>query len=52
MLTGFTYRGLSPHKFTPMPCIHKALHWVFTLLSSVKDSELKTLKINKKEIGK
>jgi hypothetical protein len=26
-LTGFTYRGLSPHKFTPMPGVHKALHW-------------------------
>jgi hypothetical protein len=21
-LTGFTYRGLSPHKFTPMPGVH------------------------------
>ena len=24
MLTGFTYRGLSPHKFTPMPGVHMA----------------------------
>jgi len=23
-LTGFTDRGLSPHKFTPMPGVHKA----------------------------
>jgi hypothetical protein len=23
--TGFTYRGLSPHKFTPMPGVHNAL---------------------------
>jgi len=22
-LTGFTYGGLSPHKFTPMPGVHK-----------------------------
>jgi hypothetical protein len=22
-LTGFTYRGLAPHKFTPMPGVHK-----------------------------
>jgi len=22
MLTGLTYRGLSPHKFTPMPGVH------------------------------
>jgi len=21
-LTGFTYRGLAPHKFTPMPGVH------------------------------
>ena len=26
ILTGFTYRGLSPHKFTPMPGVHNALH--------------------------
>jgi len=25
ILTGFTYRGLSPHKFTPMPGVHKVL---------------------------
>jgi len=25
-LAGFTYRGLAPHKFTPMPDVHKALH--------------------------
>jgi hypothetical protein len=25
ILTGFTYRGLSPHKFTPMPGVHKAI---------------------------
>jgi hypothetical protein len=24
-LTGFTYRGLAPHKFTPMPGVHKSL---------------------------
>jgi len=24
-ITGFTYRGLSPHKFTPMPGVHKAM---------------------------
>jgi hypothetical protein len=24
-LTGFTYRGLSPHKFTPMPGVHKKM---------------------------
>jgi hypothetical protein len=22
ILTGFTYRGLSPHKFTPVPGVH------------------------------
>ena len=26
-LTGFTYRGLSPHKFTPMAGVHKWLQW-------------------------
>ncbi len=26
MSTGFTYRGLSPHKFTPMPGVHKRIH--------------------------
>ena len=26
MLTGFTYRGLSPHKFTSMPGVHKRMH--------------------------
>ena len=26
-LTGFTHRGLSPHKFTPMPGVHKMLQW-------------------------
>jgi len=25
-LTGFTYRGLSPHKLTPMPGVHQPLH--------------------------
>ena len=25
-LTGFTYRGLAPHKFTPMPGVHKRIH--------------------------
>jgi hypothetical protein len=25
ILTGFTYRGLSPHKFTPVPGVHKPL---------------------------
>ena len=25
ILTGFTYRGLAPHKFTPMPGVHQAL---------------------------
>jgi hypothetical protein len=24
-LTGFMYRGLAPHKFTPMPDVHEAL---------------------------
>ena len=24
-LTGFTYRGLAPHKFTPMPGVHQSL---------------------------
>jgi len=24
-LTGFTYRGLAPHKFTPMPGVHNRL---------------------------
>jgi len=24
-LTGFTYRGLSPHKFTPMPGVHPVM---------------------------
>ena len=28
LLTGFTYRGLSPHKFTPMPGVHKLLHLI------------------------
>ncbi len=26
MLTGLTYRGLSPHKFTPMPGVHNCVH--------------------------
>ena len=25
LLTGFTYRGLTPHKFTPMPGVHKRM---------------------------
>jgi hypothetical protein len=25
-LTGFSYRGLSPHKFTPMPYVHKRVY--------------------------
>ena len=25
-LTGFRYRGLSPHKFTPMPGVHNGIH--------------------------
>jgi len=25
-LAGFTYRGLSPHKFTPVPGVHQSLH--------------------------
>jgi hypothetical protein len=25
-VTGFTYRGLAPHKITPMPGVHLALH--------------------------
>ena len=25
-LTGFTYRGLTPHKFTPVPGVHPSLH--------------------------
>jgi hypothetical protein len=24
-LTGFTYRGLAPHKFTPVPGVHPSL---------------------------
>jgi len=24
--TGFIYRGLSPHKFTPMPGVHQSVH--------------------------
>ncbi len=30
LLTGLTYRGLSPHKFTPMPGVHNALHLTFS----------------------
>ena len=26
ILTGFTYRGLPPHKFTPMPGVHNLIH--------------------------
>ena len=26
MLAGFTYRGLTPHKFTPMPGVHISFH--------------------------
>jgi hypothetical protein len=26
ILTGFTYRGLTPHKFTPMPGVHQTFH--------------------------
>ena len=26
MLTGLTYRGLSPHKFTPMPDVHNFMN--------------------------
>jgi hypothetical protein len=29
-ITGFTYRGLSPHKFTPMPGVHNLLQGIFT----------------------
>jgi len=25
ILTGFTYRGLTPHKFTPMPGVHNRI---------------------------
>ena len=25
ILTGFTYRGLAPHKFTPMPGVHQRI---------------------------
>ena len=25
-LTGFTHRGLTPHKFTPVPGVHQTLH--------------------------
>jgi len=25
LLTGFTYRGLAPHKFTPMPGVHQRI---------------------------
>jgi hypothetical protein len=25
MVVGFTYRGLSPHKFTPMPGVHNGI---------------------------
>jgi len=41
ILAGFTYRGVSPHKFTPMPGVHKSLQWIFTSLRFVKTSELK-----------
>jgi len=27
-LTGFTHRGLTPHKFTPVPGVHHSLHWI------------------------
>ena len=27
-LTGFTYRGLSPHWFTPMPGVHNGIHQI------------------------
>src|SRR3972149_2819010 len=30
-LTGFTYRGLSPHKFTPVPGVHQAIQPIATL---------------------
>jgi hypothetical protein len=26
ILTGFTYRGLTPHKFTPMPGVHNLIN--------------------------
>jgi hypothetical protein len=25
-LTGFTYRGLAPHKFTPLPGVHNSMN--------------------------
>jgi hypothetical protein len=24
----FSYRGLSPHKLTPMPGVHQSVHWI------------------------
>ncbi|MEW6110402.1 MAG: hypothetical protein AB1632_14735, partial [Nitrospirota bacterium] len=36
----FSYRGLSPHKFTPMPGVHKALHRTAIPLRSIAAGEL------------
>jgi hypothetical protein len=37
-LTGFTYRGLSPHKFTPMPGVHIFFEQVAKMPAPVKNS--------------
>jgi len=39
-LTGFTYRGLTPHKFTPMPGVHQALVRTQTTLRFVCAAQL------------
>jgi hypothetical protein len=39
-LTGFIYGGLSPHKFTPMPGVHQALHRTAIPLCSIAAGEL------------
>jgi len=38
-ITGFTYRGLSPHKFTPMPGVHIFLHLTGVPLRSTPAGE-------------
>ncbi|SPD75572.1 hypothetical protein PITCH_A640115 [uncultured Desulfobacterium sp.] len=35
ILTGFTYRGLSPHKFTPAPGVHTKIKSITNIMFDV-----------------
>jgi len=41
ILTGFTYRGLSPHKFTPVPGVHKQFQPIKTVERGVRLKDAK-----------